>query len=186
MWNCAQLVDRVPEQRFRSRVRVEEAPVRVADERRVRRLRVQLAVVPLAARQALRRPRRFASRPAALVASRLIVSTDAWSKAFGSGLRSAEDAAGRAVVVDRREHDRAGAGRQAALHLRALGRAQDGDSASAQALDSERLVDRQRLVEQRSVGAGGDAEVRERRRRPSRATRRRRRAARAAGRRSPA
>ena len=77
------------------------------------------------------------------------------------GTAQPEDAAGRAVVVDRREHDRAGARRQAALHLRSFGRAQDGHAAAAQALDSERLVDRQGLVEERSVRARGDAEVRE-------------------------
>ena len=110
----AQLVDRVPEQCLGSRVRLEQAPVRVADERGVRRLRVQLTVVLLAARKPFddlgvshgdgRARREQADR----LDGRMV-------EGVRVGTAQPEDAAGLAVVVDRREHDRAGAGRQAAL-----------------------------------------------------------------------
>ncbi len=158
--HAAKLVDGVPEQSRRGFVGVGEDAVSAADEDRVRRLRVQLAVVSLALSQAVdelgipQRDRGSAGEQAqgldlGIVEGARVAAADT------------EHAADGAVVLDRRQDDRSGAGGEAARHLRAGRRAEHGHVTSPNALVAERRRQRQRPALQLHVRPLADLEVRE-------------------------
>ena len=156
--HSAQLVDRVPEEDGGGFVGIGEPGRRIADQNGVGALRVQFAVVPLALREPVHElgvaqgDRRGPSEHPKRLHLGVVEGGHV-------GAPHAENAANRAVVVDRREDDRSCSRREAARDLGPGRRAQHGDVAAEHTLVAECRVERESLALELRVGSFAHLEV---------------------------